>query len=239
MEILLCIVALLLGASQGSFAPGELKKSQSDPDRILVDPAAPVDVLASAEQLATSKDFKFRVYPGTKWYLAQPKDKRPPTLDCTQFLSAVAEQVFSKAKKEYTDDIKKKLMLSNFSDEERKPAALNKLVDDGDKRTRGVQYALTDSGVGVEVKNIESAKPGDLVQYWYKIGANWSGHSGVIVSVTGTKAVVLSSHKTSLASEKDVAEADRKGGVGQSIPIDLGASSGKKVYLVRVIAPKG
>jgi hypothetical protein len=198
---------------------------------------APVDTLGVATKIATSDDFKSRVYPNTPWFKAQPEASRPKTVDCTQFLSAVVAAVFAEAGKAFTAETKSRVMLSNFTADELKTAALDQLVDGTDKRILGVQYALTEAGVGEAVAGIAQAKPGDFVQYWYKEGGHWAGHSGIIVSITGTKAVLLGSHMTTLASEDGAKPADKKGGVGQSIPIDLG-TAGKKVYIVRFTATK-
>lgn len=199
--------------------------------------AAEVDVLAVAKKVAET--YKDHVYPGTKWLEAQPADKRPKMIDCTQYVSAVVEKVLSEAKLEYDKDTKSRVMLSNFKPEELKQESMNKLVEaarkpDGkaDERLAGVRFALTKIGKGDAVANLKDAKPGDLVQYWYKSGGNWFGHSSVIVSVTGDSAVLLGSHKTALESEKATKPDERKGGVGESVSIKLGDPE-KLVYIVR------
>lgn len=45
---------------------------------------------------------------------------------------------------------------------------------------KGVQYALTKSGAGVKVNNLEDAKAGDLIQFWNTFLGRPIGHCGIL-----------------------------------------------------------
>ena len=123
------------------------------------------DTLKTAEKLASGK------YKGWKYGPEASKKQ----VDCVQFVQAVVEEELkSTVDKKIRDAI---LIRYKFKD-------LGAAVAKGDKRTRGVQYALVDllkRGTAVPPKD---AKKGDLIQYWMKKkDGTWFGHSAVISSV--------------------------------------------------------
>lgn len=55
-----------------------------------------------------------------------------------------------------------------------------------DPAIRGVAGALVDAGFAEMVASIDDAKPGDLVQYWYrKADGGWEGHAAIIENNKG------------------------------------------------------
>lgn len=197
-----------------------------------------VEPLEVAKRLGATT-YKDAAYPGTTWFMALDKAKRPQTVDCTGFLSAVMRECFEEAGKEYADAVRKRVMIADFTEEELKQPTLNSIVEKGeDKRLQGVTRAVIDAGVGKSVEGIGSAKPGDLMQYWYKTGDNWDGHCGVIQSINGTRATLFGSHRSALASEKALPVDQRHGGVGESVFIEFGPKGGKRVFLARFTAEK-
>lgn len=178
------------------------------------------DVLRAAQDLGsdTYKDYEYGSTGHKK-------------VDCVQFVLAVVEKVAADEKQtdKITKDTKKTIQIQlNKEDKEN----LQQLVDDGDARTTGVQKALVDAGLGKKVK-AEDAKAGDFVQYWYKDGGVWKGHSGVIEKISNGKATIYGAHKTTLQADMKIKnKGDRKGGVGSGPVFDLTDTS-RKVYVVR------
>ncbi len=79
------------------------------------------------------------------------------------------------------DGTRRRILIDNIGRHE----SLDDLVARGDERTRGVQYALESAGLGKAIPLTE-ARPGDLVQYWYrKKDGHWAGHASVIERVRG------------------------------------------------------
>jgi hypothetical protein len=76
-----------------------------------------------------------------------------------------------------------------------KPEAIDALVEAGDRRIRGVEYALERLRIGKPIEPSE-VQPGDFVQYWYRDGAHWAGHSGIVVSLAGAKLALYGAHKS-------------------------------------------
>lgn len=76
-----------------------------------------------------------------------------------------------------------------------KPEAVDKLVDADDENIRGIQFALEHAKIGQAVKP-EEVRPGDFVQYWYREGAHWAGHSAIVVELLGDKLKIYGAHKS-------------------------------------------
>lgn len=54
--------------------------------------------------------------------------------------------------------------------------------------TKGVYYALTQSGKGIAIDSLSDVRPGDIVQFWYP---HW-GHCGIVKSIdTGSMTMEL------------------------------------------------
>ncbi len=179
----------------------------------------------SADILKTAKDLASADYSGYEY--GSTGDKR---IDCVQFVAAVVEEAAEEAARsgKFTAGVKKTIKIELDS---RAKANLQSLVERNDERTKGVQKALIDAGLGEKVEPAD-AKPGDLVQYWYKDGGVWYGHAGVVEKVEDGKATIYGAHKTTLQRERTVRAADRKGGIGSGPVFDLTDAS-RKVYVVR------
>lgn len=128
------------------------------------------DPLAVAKDLATSK-YK-------DWQYGSNPDKEQ--VDCVQFLLAVVEESVGAS---LVPKVRKRILIAELSEEEKKHPILGTLVVDKDERTKGVQSALVLAGLGTAV-TVADAAPGDLIQYWMKKSdGTWFGHAGVIESV--------------------------------------------------------
>lgn len=181
--------------------------------------AAPIDTLKIANEVATRlKD---------RTYGSQAKDATK--IDCVEFVNEVAGECCKASEKseEFTAELRKRIAIATLKPEEK----LQELVEKQDDRIKGVQWALVQAGLGTAVP-VAEAKAGDFVQYWYERDGKWAGHAGVIQSINSGSAVLLGSHRTTLASEKDKEAKDRNGGVGESTPIKLDDPR-KKVFVVR------
>jgi hypothetical protein len=76
----------------------------------------------------------------------------------------------------------------------------SKAKEGTDPHLAGVQFALTQILNQGTVINPAQAKPGDLIQYWMeRSNGTWFGHSGVIASVHGMRAKILSASETNNA----------------------------------------
>lgn len=188
------------------FATGIMGASEADA----------ADTLSVAKRLTTSR------YDGWE-YGANPHKKQ---VDCVQFLLAVVEESVSTT---LAPKARNRLLITELSEDEKKPASLGKLVVAGDVRTKGVQSALVDAGLGTSVA-IADAAPGDLIQYWMKKGnGTWFGHAGIIENIDRTgdkpKARIYGAHAS-----------PTPGKIGSStfeLKMVDGADD-RRIYLVRV-----
>jgi hypothetical protein len=96
-------------------------------------------------------------------------------INCVQFLEDVLERLLRRSLRAWERD---KLLIQNISKKEN----LQKLVERGEKRTRGIQHALVSMRRG-SVVSPKNARPGDFVQYWYKKDSLWVGHAAIIQEV--------------------------------------------------------
>ncbi len=96
-------------------------------------------------------------------------------INCVRFLEDVLEGLLQRPLRASERD---KILIQNIADTE----DLQKLVERGDKRTRGIQQALLSMKRG-RVVFPKDARPGDFVQYWYKKGSLWVGHAAIIQEV--------------------------------------------------------
>jgi hypothetical protein len=150
-------------------------------------------------------------------------------IDCVQFLLAVVDDLARQQDLPPIGRAVRAAIAINLDEEA--AANLQTLVEQGDPRTTGIQAALVNAGLGVKVAPSE-ARPGDLVQYWYRQGGAWRGHSGVIESIRDGRSTIYGSHRSTLQRERDLPESQRRGGVGSGPVFDLTAE-GRKVYVVR------
>jgi hypothetical protein len=155
-------------------------------------------------------------------------------VDCTQFVSAVVLELADQCNIKIPEADRRTLGVVLSAEEGEN---LQTLVDKSDKRIRGVQQAIISAGFGIEVE-ADDAKPGDLVQYWYKTATGtWAGHAGLIEKIEDGKATIYGSHKTTLQREHQLDGAKRKGGIGSGPVFDLGDET-RKVFVVRWTKPR-
>jgi len=178
-----------------------------------------VDVLTSARRLA------LETYKGYTY--GSSGEMR---IDCVQFVGAVVDDLARQCGVSLTTEDRKLLAIDLSADDAKH---LQELVAANDPKTRGVQTALKSAHLGVEVSPGD-ARPGDFVQYWYRDGEQWLGHSGIIEKVEDGKATIYGSHKSTLQSERSIVPADRKGGIGSGPSFSL-TDTARKVYVVRWI----
>lgn len=67
---------------------------------------------------------------------------------------------------------------------------LDSLLENRSDIIKGVQYALTKSGVGEKVESLEDAKAGDLIQFWNTFLGKSIGHCGVIRGYNKDKGLI-------------------------------------------------
>jgi hypothetical protein len=103
-------------------------------------------------------------------------DAERQQINCVQFLEDLIEELLLRRLSPWERD---KILIQNISKSEN----LQKLVDKGDVRTRGIQHALLAMGRG-KIVSPKFARPGDFVQYWYKKDNAWVGHVAIIQQVT-------------------------------------------------------
>jgi hypothetical protein len=144
-----------------------------------------IDVLAVARELATT------TYAGFTY----GSNLSGRQIDCTQFMQAVIERVVGR---NLTDDEAKAVLISGLPSGARK---LDSLVAAEDDRIKGVQYALTQVLPIGKAVSPDSARPGDLVQYWIKgSSGHYKGHTAIIEDVSRESgspvARLFGSHKT-------------------------------------------
>lgn len=198
--------------------------------------AAKPQSLEVARELAAGK-FAGYTYVGKK--------PAPKTIDEATFVVATIEALATKNGVKLAADAKDKLQKAVSLDGHKKKdvqAALvaaaklkkKKVIGFGDLPAwaSGVQHALVEAGLG-EAIDASKAEPGDFVHWWfqYKSG-NWGYHVGIVESIQKGRAVIYGAHKSSLASERKAASADRKGGIGSGPLLQLSAKD-KKLFVVR------
>jgi hypothetical protein len=181
----------------------------------LIGTASAADPLAVAKELAASR------FDGWRYGSNAAKQE----VDCVQFLLAVVEESIQAT---LALEARNRLLVAELSEEEKKHPALGILVIDGDARTKGVQSALIDAGLG-EAVPIAEASSGDLIQYWMKKNdGTWFGHAGVIESVDRSgglaKARIFGAHAT-----------PSPGKIGTStFELRLFDDTDRRIYLVRL-----
>ncbi|RMG18717.1 MAG: SH3 domain-containing protein [Planctomycetota bacterium] len=161
------------------------------------------EVLAAARRL---RDGRF-----SGWTYGSDAEKQQ--INCVQYVGAVLEEVGV----EVQGALRKRLYVSDIGADE-----LQDLVEAKDSKTKGVQQALVDAGLG-EVVDVEDVEPGDLIQYWYGKPGSRRGHASVIDTVERTgdriRVEILGAHKS-------------VGGVGLR-SLTLRPAGNKVLYLVR------
>lgn len=176
-----------------------------------------VDPLATARRLA---DETFKNYT----YGSSGENK----VDCTQFLAAVVDDLARQCGVTLSKADRRTLLVVLGEEDAN---TLQTLVSASDTKIRGVQQALVSSNLGVAVEP-KDAKPGDLIQYWYKKQGKWTGHSGLVERIEAGKATIYGSHNTTLQMDQRLPESARRGGIGVGPVFDL-SDPGRRVFLVR------
>ncbi len=175
-----------------------------------------IDVLATARELAatTYADFTYGSNPSRK------------QIDCTQFMQAVIERVIGR---KLIEDEERAVLISGLPSGARR---LDSLIAANDDRTRGVQYALTKVLPIGRAVAADSARPGDMVQYWMRSSSgHYKGHVAIIERVASEEgtpvARLYGSHKTlgriGLAVDRQ----------GNELRLKLKGKD-RKVYIVRI-----
>lgn len=154
------------------------------------------------------------------WTYGSDSTKRQ--VDCTQFVEAtVLDRLGSTLGDAARRALHQRTLMTDLGS--LNPSELAKLVSARDSRTKGVQQALVDLGLGAVVSPAD-AQPGDIVQYW-SLSNGVSGHAAVITQVSHkdgkTTASLFGSHKS-------------RGGIGilRDIPLD-DAPNKRITYIVR------
>lgn len=176
----------------------------------------------AADPLAVAKSLTGSKY--KDWQYGSNPDKKQ--VDCVQFLVAVVEESVGAS---LVPKVRNRILIADLSEEEKKHPILGTLIVDGDARTKGVQSALVDSGLGKAV-SVADAAPGDLIQYWMKKSdGTWFGHAGIIESVDPTgdtpKARIYGAHASPAPG--------RIGASSFELKLIEGAAD-RRLYLVRV-----
>lgn len=152
---------------------------------------AAVPVLETAHELSDGvfKSWKYGSY---------SENKRQ--LDCTTYISALADTLLSRKGIEYTQEMRRDLLIAH--------ADLNRNVvkegpDPADPRYAGVVYMLEKYGLGSRIENMSEVRPGDFIQYWIRSSSgSWFGHASLIESVRYDpedghyKAKIFGAHKS-------------------------------------------
>lgn len=174
-------------------------------------------------------------------------DRAKKKIDCSSFIAVVVEALAKDAKVECSKELKAAINVATidyskegerlkiarpekksdekpeeFSAREKawKRTVLDALIVEKNDLIRGSAHALIAAGYADPVAP-NDLRPGDFVQYWYKDGDHFSGHSGIIHSIDGEKIVLYGSHATLLASSDDPKKKAKTGGLGPTIPFKL------------------
>ena len=148
-------------------------------------------------------------------------------MDCTAFLLAAVDAAARKRGVTLTRATRKQLAIANLTKSE--AARLDALVEAGHRKIRGVRTALLDAGLGVAV-DPKDARPGDLVQYWYRTSRGWRGHAAIVERIDGGVATLYGSHKTTLQSERKLPLAKRRGESGAVPASTCATGSGRSTW---------
>lgn len=95
-------------------------------------------------------------------------------------------EVLKRAGYDITSDIAGKINITGLPSD---LAELQKRVEADDVRAKGVVHALQEAGLGTEITDVKTVKPGDFVQYWAHFPKGdgttvFGGHSGQVHEVT-------------------------------------------------------
>lgn len=137
------------------------------------------------------------------------------------------------------EDWRSSITLSGLTESQR--ARFPALLGERNPAVRGLETALIGTGCGKPV-SAEEVRPGDFVQYWWKgkTGNEWkleNMHIGIVSKVEptekGRRITIFGAHRSLLASESSLKPADRSGGIGESVPIDLADPSTSIAFFAR------
>jgi hypothetical protein len=102
-------------------------------------------------------------------------------LDCTTFISALADTLLSRRSVEYTPQMRRAVLIGHTD--------LNRDViregpDTLDPRYAGIVHMLEQYGQGRRIEDLSEVGPGDFIQYWIRrSNGTWFGHASVIETV--------------------------------------------------------
>jgi hypothetical protein len=144
-------------------------------------------------------------------------DAKARKIDCVQFVKAVLTKCLAR---ELSPDERRALCIDHgFTD-------LNRTIESGDKRIRGVHYLLVDLMGKGESVSMDQVMAGDFIQYWMKkSNGTWFGHSAIVSEVikdpAGPKIRIFGAHKSI-------------NGIGDSkFLLDLKGAN-RKIYIARL-----
>lgn len=123
----------------------------------------------SAAQL-TSENVGALVLADAHCYKGRGYGNGPTEFVCVSFV----EQVLKDLGVEVTKDMHRKIFIQSGTGK-----SGHELVESNHESIRGVELALVSEGIGASVP-VDGARRGDFVQYWFKRGDEWAGHSVVI-----------------------------------------------------------
>lgn len=128
------------------------------------------------------------------WTYGSRADRKE--VDCVRFVLQVLESHFQMT---FGSEFRKAVLIADLSAAD---AVRNKggIITRGDVRTRGVQRALIESGMGHAV-SLSDAQPGDFIQYWMKKkDGTWFGHAGIVHRISEShgvrRAFLYGAHKS-------------------------------------------
>jgi len=102
-------------------------------------------------------------------------------LDCTTFISAVADSIMRRSGKDYTAAMRRDVLI-NHNDLGRNVAQEG--PDPDDPRYAGIVHAIEKYTWGSRITEMSEVQPGDFIQYWIRrANGTWFGHASLIETV--------------------------------------------------------
>lgn len=152
---------------------------------------------AAAPVLETAHELSDGVFRDWK-YGSYSEQKRQ--LDCTTYISALADTLISRKGIEYTPEMCSDVLIAHNNLDRN---VVKEGPDPADPRYAGVVYMLEKHQLGKRIDDMSAVRPGDFIQYWIRRGnGTWFGHASVIESVRYDpndkhyKARILGAHKS-------------------------------------------
>jgi hypothetical protein len=154
------------------------------------------------------------------WTYGNDASKRQ--IDCVQFVLAVVEGTIHRR---LETQLRTRILISDLADAAVKDHGYAIVINE-DPRTKGVQEALVQAGLGRRV-DPKDAQPGDLIQYWMQQrSGTWVGHSAIIESVWHSRGDVRATLFGAHHSTSAIATSQ--------FQLALVPSPTRKVYIVRL-----